>query len=61
MTELVFQVEEDPDGGYTARAVGEFVFTEADTLEKLRENIRDAVNCHFDEPARIIPVICRQP
>jgi hypothetical protein len=47
MTELVFQVEEGPDGGSTARAVGESIFTEAETLEELRENIRDAVNCHF--------------
>jgi predicted RNase H-like HicB family nuclease len=51
MTELVFQVEEDPDGGFTARAVGASIFTEADTLEELRENIRDAVNCHFDDAA----------
>jgi len=46
----VFQVEEDPDGGYTAKAVGASIFTEADTLEQLRDNIRDAVNCHFDKP-----------
>ena len=49
MTEIVFQVEEDPDGGYTARAVGASIFTEADTIEQLRDNIRDAVNCHFDK------------
>jgi hypothetical protein len=48
MTEIVFQVEEDPDGGYTAKAVGASIFTEADTLEQLRDNIRDAVTCHFD-------------
>ena len=51
MTEIVFQVEEDPDGGFTARAVGASIFTEADTLEQLRASIRDAVNCHFDDPA----------
>ena len=51
MTELVFQVEEDPDGGYTARAVGESIFTEAETIEELRRNIRDAVNCHFEDAA----------
>ncbi|MCX5676278.1 MAG: 2-oxoisovalerate dehydrogenase [Planctomycetota bacterium] len=50
MTELVFQVEEDPDGGLTARAVGASIFTEADTLEELRDNIRDAVACHFEAP-----------
>lgn len=48
MTELVFEVQEDPDGGLTARAVGASIFTEADTVEALRENIREAVNCHFD-------------
>jgi predicted RNase H-like HicB family nuclease len=50
MTELVFQIEDDPDGGYTAKAVGASIFTEADTLEQLRDNIRDAVTCHFEKP-----------
>jgi predicted RNase H-like HicB family nuclease len=50
MTELVFQIEEDSDGGYTAKAVGASIFTEADTLEQLRDNIRDAVTCHFEKP-----------
>ena len=48
MTELVFIVEEDPDGGYTAKAVGESIFTEADDLPALKEKIRDAVACHFE-------------
>ena len=50
MTELVFQIEDDPDGGYTAKAVGASIFTEADTLEQLRDNICDAVTCHFEKP-----------
>jgi len=50
MTELVFQVEEDPEGGLVARAVGVSIFTEADTIEELRAGIRDAVLCHFDKP-----------
>lgn len=49
MTELVFQIEDDPDGGYTAKAVGASIFTEADTLDQLRDNIRDAVTCHFEK------------
>lgn len=49
MTELVFVVEEAPEGGYTARAVGESIFTEADDLPQLYDNVRDAVRCHFDE------------
>lgn len=53
MTEIVFLVEEDPDGGYTARAVGEAIFTEADDAESLRDEVRDAVRCHFpDEETR---------
>jgi len=49
MTEIVFLVEEDPEGGYTARALGEAVFTQADDMAHLREMVRDAVRCHFPE------------
>jgi hypothetical protein len=49
MTELIFLVEEAPEGGFTARALGESIFTEADTVPELHEMIRDAVACHFDE------------
>ena len=48
MNELIFLVTPDPEGGYTARALGQSIFTEADKLEELRANIRDAVQCHFD-------------
>ncbi|MCY2926166.1 MAG: 2-oxoisovalerate dehydrogenase [Planctomycetota bacterium] len=50
MTEMVFQVEDDPDGGLTARAVGESIFVEADSIDELRQEIRDAVTCHFATP-----------
>ncbi len=49
MSELIFQVEESPEGGYTARALGASIFTEADDLEDLHAQVRDAVRCHFDE------------
>lgn len=49
MRELIFVVEEAPEGGYTARALGESIFTEADSAEELRAQVRDAVRCHFDE------------
>jgi hypothetical protein len=49
MSEVVFVVEEAPEGGFIARAVGESIFTEADTLAELHERARDAVRCHFDE------------
>ncbi len=50
MVEIVFLVEDDPDGGYTARALGESIFTQADDLKTLREMVRDAVHCHYLDP-----------
>ncbi|MBW4420043.1 MAG: 2-oxoisovalerate dehydrogenase [Myxacorys californica WJT36-NPBG1] len=47
MSEVVFLIEDAPEGGYIARALGESIFTEADDLDRLREEIRDAVRCHF--------------
>ncbi len=51
MDELIFVVTEAPEGGYTAMALGQSIFTEADDLPSLREMVRDAVQCHFDEAA----------
>jgi hypothetical protein len=48
MTEIHFIVIEAPEGGYTARAVGADIFTEADHIDDLHAQIRDAVQCHFD-------------
>jgi hypothetical protein len=52
MNEVIFVVEEAPEGGYTARALGEPIFTEGDDLAQLQEQVRDAVLCHFDEDER---------
>jgi len=52
MNEIIFLVESDVEGGYTARALGESIFTEGDDLDELRSNIRDAVGCHFDEGSK---------
>ncbi|HLP87284.1 MAG TPA: 2-oxoisovalerate dehydrogenase [Nostocaceae cyanobacterium] len=53
MSEIIFIVEEDPDGGYTAKALGESIFTQAENMEILRDMVRDAVRCHFlDEQNR---------
>jgi hypothetical protein len=48
MSELIFVVEEAPEGGFTARALGESIFTEADTISELHQQVRDAVQCHFE-------------
>lgn len=52
MTEIIFLVEEAPEGGYTARAVGESIFTEADTRAELHTMVRAAVRCHFADADR---------
>jgi hypothetical protein len=49
LPELIFLVEEAPEGGFTARALGESIFTEANDLTELHAQVRDAVHCHFDE------------
>lgn len=51
--ELVFVVEEAAEGGYTARALGVSIVTEADTLDLLRQHVLDAVRCHFTEGAQL--------
>ena len=49
MCELIFVVEEAPEGGFLARALGESIFTEADTIAELPGKVRDAMRCHFEE------------
>jgi hypothetical protein len=51
MTEIVFLVEEEPEGGYMARALGESIFTQADDMVTLRQQVLDAVRCHFPNAA----------
>ncbi|HNR65011.1 MAG TPA: 2-oxoisovalerate dehydrogenase E1 subunit beta [Atribacterota bacterium] len=47
--EIIFMVEEDPEQGYTAKALGFSIFTEANTLTELKEKIKDAIKCHFEQ------------
>lgn len=56
MNEIIFLVEEAPEGGFTARALGYSIFTEGDSWELLREAVQDAVRTHFEEgkPPRVI-------
>ena len=48
-SEIIFSVQESPDGGYEAQALGYDIFTQGETFEELRAMVRDAVRCHFDE------------
>ncbi len=58
MKELYFDARQDNvDGGYVASAIGFGIHTQAESLEELRRNILDAVNCYFDNPADAPKVI----
>ncbi|MGK7925284.1 MAG: hypothetical protein AB4290_08560 [Spirulina sp.] len=53
MTEIIFWVENDPEEGYVAKAIGESIFTQANSIPELREMVRDAVHCHYPDEATI--------
>jgi hypothetical protein len=48
-TEIIFSVQESPDGGYESRALGFSIFAQADSMEELETMVRDAVSCHFED------------
>lgn len=51
-SEIIFTVQESPEGGFEARALGYSIFTQADSLEELKGMVQDAVRCHFDPETR---------
>ena len=51
-SEIIFAVEEDPEGGYVAEALGHAIVTQGDTMEELRRMVQDAVRCHFEPEER---------
>jgi hypothetical protein len=51
MTEIIFIVEESPEGGYEAKALGHSIFTDGRTHDELKKNIKEAVHCHFETDA----------
>ena len=57
MSEIIFIVENSDEGGYTAKSLGYSIYTEGQTLDELKENVKDAIKCHFDE--KEIPHIVR--
>jgi hypothetical protein len=52
MDEIIFEVHDAEEGGYTARALGHSIFTEGETWEELREMVRDALVCHFEDASK---------
>ncbi len=51
-TEIIFNVEEDPEGGYIAEALGHDIVTQADSLQELKKMVQGAVRCHFNSEQR---------
>ncbi|MGH8731653.1 MAG: hypothetical protein ACREVF_08065 [Burkholderiales bacterium] len=49
MNEIIFVVEQAPEGGLSARALDVSIFTQAESAEELHARVREAVSCHFDE------------
>ena len=56
-SEIIFSVQESPEGGFEARALGHSIFTQGDTMEELKRNVREAVQCHFEVGAA--PIVIR--
>ena len=49
-SEIIFEVSDDEaDGGYSASALGYGIHTQGETIEEIRDNIREAVECYFDD------------
>jgi predicted RNase H-like HicB family nuclease len=57
VNEIIFVVEEDPEGGFTAKSLGYSIFTEGETLEEVKKNIKDAIDCHFNKEEEIPDII----
>lgn len=57
MKEIIFIIEEDPEGGYNAQGFGYSIFTEGETTEELEKNIKEALRCHFDKEEDIPKIV----
>ena len=51
MQEIIFIVEESPEGGFEAKALGHSIFTDGDSMDELKQNIKECIQCHFEENA----------
>lgn len=56
-SEIIFEVTEAEEGGYTASALGYGINTQGETLEELRAMVREAVDCYFDETMQAPSII----
>ena len=52
MSELIFEVGQEADGGFVAECLTEGIFTQADSWEELRANVLEAVATYFHDRER---------
>ncbi len=57
MNELVFEITQESDGGFCAECLTHDIFTQADTWNELRDNVREAVAAYFFD--QIAPTVIR--
>ena len=50
--EIVFSVSQESDGGYVAECLSHDIFTQGNTWEELRANVREAVAAYFFDQAK---------
>lgn len=51
MNELVFEITQDAEGGFSAECLSESIFSQGDTWDELRANVKEAVEAfYFDRP-----------
>jgi hypothetical protein len=56
-SEIIFEVTDAEEGGYSAAALGYGITTQAETVEELRSMVREAVDCYFDDPSQAPNII----
>ena len=56
-SEIILEVTEAEEGGFSASALGYGIHTQGETREELRAMVRDAVNCYFDDPSKAPAII----
>jgi len=57
MAEVTFLIHRAEEGGYWARAESLSIFTQAESLDELERNIREALQLYFEDPASELPTI----
>lgn len=52
MEEIIFVVKESEEGGFIASGLNDSIITDGETVEELRNNVKQAVRCHFEDVTR---------